>query len=75
VSHMEENKKKKGCPKCGCEKVNQSEIATTGTGLSKLFDIQHNQFKVVSCANCGYSEFYNMRSSGAMNVLDFFFGG
>ncbi len=28
----------------------------TGTGFSKMFDIQHNQFLVVYCANCGYSK-------------------
>ena len=50
------------------------EVAMTGTGLSKLFDIQHNQFVVVYCTNCGYSEFYNKQSSAGSNVLDFFFG-
>ncbi|GGE67646.1 zinc ribbon domain-containing protein [Priestia taiwanensis] len=64
----------KGCIKCGHTEATVKEIATTGTGLSKLFDIQHNQFKVVSCKNCGYSELYNKKSSTGSNVLDFFFG-
>ena len=66
--------KKKGCPKCGGTDTATSEIAATGTGLSKLFDIQHNHFKVISCTNCGYSELYNLNHSGASNILDLFFG-
>ena len=65
---------KKGCMKCGSHNAGQKEIATTGTGLSKIFDIQHNQFIVVYCKQCGYSEFYNKESTTASNVLDLFFG-
>ncbi|WP_240455849.1 zinc ribbon domain-containing protein [Virgibacillus sp. Bac332] len=46
----------------------------TGTGLSKMFDMQHNQFIVVYCKNCGYSEFYNKKSSTGSNIFDLFFG-
>lgn len=63
----------KGSIKCGSTKAGQKDIATTGTGLSKLFDVQHNRFLVVYCKNCGYSEFYNKESSTAGNVLDLFF--
>jgi len=49
-------------------------VAMTGTGLSKMFDIQHNQFVVVYCGKCGYSEFYNKQSSTGSNLLDLFFG-
>lgn len=66
---------KRGCIKCGGTKAETKEIATTGTGLSKMFDIQHNKFLVVYCTNCGYSELYNKQSSTASNVIDFFFGG
>ena len=64
----------KGCMKCGSKNAGQKEVAMTGTGLSKMFDIQHNRFIVVYCKNCGYSEFYNKQSSTASNVLDLFFG-
>lgn len=50
---------KKGCIKCGSSDAGQKEVAMTGTGLSKMFDIQHNRFLVVYCKKCGYSEFYN----------------
>lgn len=66
--------KEKGCIKCGHQEAKTKEIATTGTGLSRMFDIQHNKFIVVYCTNCGYSEFYNSETSKASNVLDFFFG-
>lgn len=65
----------KGCIKCGGTEVGTKEIATTGTGLSKMFDIQHNKFLVVFCKNCGYSELYNKQASTTSNVIDFFFGG
>ena len=64
----------KGCLKCGSRNAAQKEVAMTGTGLSKMFDIQHNQFIVVYCNNCGYSEFYNKKSSMGSNILDLFFG-
>ncbi|WP_409254244.1 zinc ribbon domain-containing protein [Bacillus sp. SCS-153A] len=63
-----------GCIKCGSTNAATKEVAMTGTGLSKMFDIQHNKFVVVYCQNCGYSEFYNKNASSASNILDLFFG-
>jgi len=64
----------RGCIKCGSRNASTKDVAMTGTGLSKMFDIQHNQFAVVSCQNCGYSEFYKRDSSTGSNILDLFFG-
>ncbi|OWA37671.1 hypothetical protein B9G55_06385 [Saccharibacillus sp. O16] len=64
----------KGCIKCGSTSAETKDVAMTGTGLSKMFDMQHNEFTVVSCTNCGYSEFYNRQSSTGSNILDLFFG-
>ncbi|WP_281195265.1 zinc ribbon domain-containing protein [Halorubrum sp. F4] len=61
-----------GCPKCGGEETETDEIATSGTGLTKLFDVQNRRFVVVSCANCGYSELYKGQSTG--DAIDFFIG-
>ncbi|GAB3697303.1 zinc ribbon domain-containing protein [Halorubrum pallidum] len=61
-----------GCPKCGGTETEVDEIATSGTGLTKMFDVQNRQFQVVSCANCGYSELYKGQSTG--NAIDFFIG-
>ncbi|HZG87129.1 zinc ribbon domain-containing protein [Paenibacillus sp.] len=64
-----------GCLKCGSRDAATKEVAMTGTGLSKMFDIQNNEFIVVYCKHCGYSEFYHRKSSKASNAIDFFFGG
>ncbi len=65
---------RQGCVKCGSKDAATKEVAMTGTGLSKMFDIQHNQFVVVYCKKCGYSEFYHKQSSKSSNLLDLFFG-
>lgn len=62
----------RGCPKCGHDEAETDTISTTGSGFSKLFDIQNRRFLVVSCENCSYSELYRGQSRG--NVIDFFLG-
>ncbi|NBI07942.1 zinc ribbon domain-containing protein [Senegalia massiliensis] len=64
-----------GCIKCGSKNAATKEISTTGSGLSKMFDLQNNKFLVVYCKECGYSELYNRETSTASNLLDLFFGG
>ena len=60
------------CPKCNGRKAEVDEIRTTGSGFTKLFNIQNRKFTTVSCSKCGYTEFYKgPRSGGASNVLDF----
>jgi predicted nucleic-acid-binding Zn-ribbon protein len=63
-----------GCEKCGHGDAEVGTISTTGGGLSKMFDIQTNSFKVVSCTNCGYSELYRDTGSGASDLVDVFLG-
>lgn len=62
----------RGCPKCGHSGTDVDSISTTGSGLSKMFDIQTRRFTVVSCTNCGYSELYKGRSKH--DVVDIFLG-
>lgn len=62
----------RGCPKCGGTDTVVDEIATSGGGLSKYFDVQNRSFTVVSCTSCGYSELYKQQSTG--NAIDFFLG-
>ncbi|CDQ40951.1 MULTISPECIES: zinc ribbon domain-containing protein [Virgibacillus] len=64
----------KGCLKCGSTDADQKEVSMTGSGLSKMFDVQNNKFLVVYCKNCGYSEFYNKETSASSNIFDLFFG-
>ena len=67
------------CAKCRSRGGHVKRIATTGTGLSRLLDFQHNKFIAVSCANCGYTEFFNPRvlerRGVGTDILDLLFGG
>lgn len=67
------------CVKCNNRGAKVKRIATTGTGLSKMFDIQNNTFIAVSCHYCGYTEIYNPEilegRDDAGTILDILFGG
>ena len=67
------------CAKCQYRGARTKRFAATGTGLSKLLDIQHNKFITVSCSNCGYTEIYNPdileSKSHVGDILDVIFGG
>jgi predicted nucleic-acid-binding Zn-ribbon protein len=73
-------KKNFKCSKCQEEDCRIKEVAMTGTGLSKLFDIEHNHFLFVSCNNCGFVEVYdpdvlNGKKSGSLGtIMDILFG-
>lgn len=45
------------CPKCGNTEFFEKEVAMTGTGLSKIFDIQHNEYIVITCKNADILNF------------------
>lgn len=62
------------CPKCGSRTCEVGEIRTTGSYLTKIFNIQNKRFTSVICAKCRYSEFYSMPSSKIGNVIDFLAG-
>lgn len=67
------------CSKCGSSMGRAKKVAMTGTGLSKIFDIQMNRFLAMSCLNCGYTEFYALdvieKKRGTLgDVLDILFG-
>ncbi|GKU78536.1 hypothetical protein L3i20_v229330 [Paenibacillus sp. L3-i20] len=47
------------CAKCRHERCKVNEVAMTGTGLSKLLDIQHRHYLFVSCLNCGSVDIYD----------------
>lgn len=66
------NQKSYTCPKCGNRQAEVDQIRTTGTGFTRYFNIQNRKFTAVSCARCGFTEFYRgVRSGSASNVLDF----
>jgi uncharacterized protein len=67
------------CQKCHQTQAEVKRIATSGTGLSRMFDIEHNVFVAVSCTFCGFTEFYNPHILEGRDdlgtVLDILFGG
>ena len=63
-----------GCPKCGHGDASVGSISTTGSGLSKMFDIQTNKFRTVTCTNCGYTELYRDMGSSGSDLVDVFLG-
>ena len=67
------------CAKCRSNGARVKSLAMTGTGLSRLLDLQHNRFTFASCNNCGYTEVYDLDTlSGGKdkvgNILDLIFG-
>lgn len=66
------------CPKCQSAGAAVKRFAATGTGLSRMFDIEHNVFIAASCLNCGYTEVYNPEILEGKDdvgaVLDLIFG-
>ena len=66
------------CVKCNSTGAGVKRISASGTGLSKMFDIQHNTFIAASCSNCGYTEIYNPEilegKDKAGAILDILFG-
>lgn len=68
------------CVKCSNRECEVKEVAMTGTGLSKLLDVQHNHFLFVSCLRCGYVEVFNpdilagKRSGSLGSMIDLIFG-
>jgi len=67
------------CAKCRSTGAEVKSLAMSGTGLSKLLDIQHNRYVFASCQNCGFTEVYNLdilagKRDDTLNILDVIFG-
>ena len=66
------------CSKCQSHGANVKRFAATGTGISKLLDIQHNRFIAASCRRCGFTEIYNPEAfegpKHGVDILDVIFG-
>lgn len=50
------------CPRCEQVGAHVEKLAMSGTGLSRLLEIQAYRYAFVSCHNCGYTEVYNLRT-------------
>ena len=60
------------CPKCQNDEFEEGQLAATGGGLSKFFNVQNRKFTTVTCTQCKYTEIYKTDTSTLGNVLDFF---
>jgi predicted nucleic-acid-binding Zn-ribbon protein len=60
------------CARCHQHGATVERLAMSGTGISRLLEIQRYQYSFVSCTNCGYTEVYNLRTlEGKNNLSDF----
>ena len=50
------------CPKCDHTGGRVEKVAMSGTGLSRLLEIQAHRYAFVSCSNCGFTEVFNLRT-------------
>jgi hypothetical protein len=50
------------CAKCGHHGAHVERLAMSGTGISRLFEVQPYRYAFASCTNCGYTEIYNLKT-------------
>ena len=50
------------CAKCQHKGGDVQKLAMSGTGLSRLLEVQLHRYSFVSCLNCGYTEVYNLKT-------------
>ena len=55
---MSENQNQ-GCIKCGHTEIEEGTLSATGSGLSKFLDVQHNNFKTITCKIVDIPNFIN----------------
>jgi predicted nucleic-acid-binding Zn-ribbon protein len=49
------------CSKCDSRGAHVEQLAMSGTGISRLLEVQLYRYAYVSCTNCGYTEIYNLK--------------
>jgi len=49
------------CARCGQTGARVERLSMSGTGLSRLFEVQPYSYAFVSCTDCGYTEVYDLR--------------
>jgi predicted nucleic-acid-binding Zn-ribbon protein len=60
------------CTKCDSKGGHVEKLAMSGTGLSRLFEVQPYRYAFVSCNNCGYTEIFNLKTlQGKDNIGTF----
>jgi hypothetical protein len=59
------------CSKCCATTYETGQIRVSGGFWSSFFHVGNRRFNSVSCAECGYTEFYKRTVSGAQKLFDF----
>jgi predicted nucleic-acid-binding Zn-ribbon protein len=49
------------CSKCGHHGAHVERLAMSGTGISRLLEIQLYRYAYVSCNNCAFTEIYDLK--------------
>lgn len=49
------------CSRCNRQGAHVERLSMSGTGISRLFEVQPYRYAFVSCQNCGYTEVFNLR--------------
>ena len=49
------------CSKCEQHGAHVEQLSMSGTGISRLLEIQPYRYAFTSCHNCGYTEIYNLK--------------
>jgi len=65
------------CPKCNQHGAHVEQLSMSGTGISRMFEVQPYRYLFASCNNCGYTEIYNLETLEGKddlgNLLDILF--
>jgi predicted nucleic-acid-binding Zn-ribbon protein len=48
------------CPKCNHRGAKVERLAMSGTGFSRLLEIQAHRYIFAACPNCGYTEVFDL---------------
>lgn len=48
------------CSHCEQQGANVQRLSMSGTGISRLLEIQPYRYAFVSCKNCGYTEVFSL---------------
>jgi predicted nucleic-acid-binding Zn-ribbon protein len=62
------------CLKCSGDMTVRGELRGSAGGISAAFELSNARFRYVSCARCGYTEFYRSEVSGLGQLADLFTG-
>ncbi len=50
------------CRHCGEKGAHVERLAMSGTGITRMLEIQPYRYAFVSCMNCGYTEVFNLKT-------------